>query len=138
MTPGINGSTAMSGNAISLSGEGLLDLVALLNKSSFNRYRIILHGGAGLTSYSNNDFKAYRDEIGQPLNDPAINGNDDMGHILLGITPQWHLGGRWSLQADFSTFLLIKQDFTFDSHNGVRHDGLGNVSAFSVGLTFRP
>jgi hypothetical protein len=72
------------------------------------------------------------------MDDPAINGNDDMGHIILGLSPQYHLNGRVSINLDLTTFILVKQDFTFDNYNGIQHEGLGNLSALSFGITIRP
>lgn len=136
-TPGIGNSNETKGNAYSISLEAITDLVALFKNPDLEiqDWRIILHGGLGYTSYSNPDFK---DNFSGVFVDPLYKGNDDMAHIILGITPQYHLSTKWSVNLDFSTFLLIKQDFTFDNFNGERFNGLGNISALSLGLTFRP
>lgn len=137
-TPGIGDDAKATASAYSISLEALTDLIALIEgtTSYAQDWKVIIHGGLGFSAYSGKDFKEnYLDEEFQ---DDYRKGNDNMGHIILGITPQYHLSTKWSLNLDFSTFLLIKQDFTFDNFNGERFNGLGNISAVSLGLTFRP
>jgi hypothetical protein len=138
-TPGIDGGPEARGTAMSFSLEATTDLIALIKGSRVRDWRLALHGGFGYTSYSNKSFKEDRTADNPDyFNDPVIKGNDDMGHAIIGITPQYHLSGRWSINLDFSTFFLFKQDFTLDNYNGQRHDGLGNISNLTLGVTFRP
>ncbi len=137
-TPGIEGAANAKGGAFSLSFEGLTNILSYFQSNRFSNFRLNLHGGAGLTSYANRSYKEFRDELDKPFDDPAIDGNDDMGHIILGLTPQYHINGRCSIQLDFSSFFLIKQDYTFDRYNHEKQQGIGYISALSLGFTFRP
>lgn len=137
LTPGIGDDAEAIGYTYSLSLEVITDLMSLIYGTTFKPkdWRIILHSGLGYTTYSGKDFK---ENYEVQFEDAYLKGNDDMGHIILGITPQYHLSTNWSVNLDLSTFLLIGQDFTFDNYNNERLDGLGNISALSLGLTFRP
>lgn len=128
------------GGAMSFSLEATTDLLPFTSGSKIRDWRIELHGGFGYTSFANRALKEYGRDIDEDYfaEDPAIKGNDDMGHMILGLTPQYHISGRWSINLDFSSFFLFKQDFTFDNYNGKRFDGIGNISALSLGVTFRP
>lgn len=94
-----------------------------------------MHLGLGITTFRN---QSSIDNNQKEIKDVLIKGNDDMGHIILGITPQYHLNSNWSLNLDFSSFLLLKQDFTFDNFKSERFNGVGHISALSLGITFRP
>lgn len=139
-TPGINSQPEANGGAMSFSLEALTNVINWFDRSKFGRVRLALHGGLGYTSFNNRSFKENALEANPEYfnDDPAIKGNDDMGHIIVGLTPQFHINGRCSIQLDFSSFFLVKQDFTFDNYNGQRHEGLGSISALSLGFTFRP
>jgi hypothetical protein len=136
----IYGEAEAQGGAMSFSFEALTDLIPLLTKKTKVRnWRVILHGGLGYTSYNNKSYKEYQNDIDPDyFQDPVIKGNDDMGNIILGITPQYHISGRWSVNLDYSSFILLKQDFTLDNYNGVRSNGIGHISSVTLGLTFRP
>lgn len=136
-SPGFNGQSTSIGRMHSFSLEACTDLITLIKGEEIRNWRFVLHGGAGLSSYGNVDYREFREEF-DPWEDPLIKGNDDMGHVILGITPQYHISGRWSLNLDISTFILIKQSNTFDRFSDVRVNGLGNVTTVSLGLTFRP
>jgi hypothetical protein len=139
-SPGIGAAPEAGGGAMSFSLEAVTDLIPLsTQKTKIRKWRIALHGGFGYTSYNNKSFK--EDRLAQDsdyFNDPVIKGNDDMGHMILGITPQYHFDGNWSINLDFSSFFLFKQDFTFDNYNGERFNGIGNISNLTFGVTFRP
>lgn len=137
-TPGFNGKSGSIGRMHSISLEAVTDLIPLFNGTEFRNWRLQLHGGAGLSTYGNVDYREFREEEIKPWEDPAIKGNDDMGHVILGITPQYHINSRWSVNLDLSSFILIKQSNTFDRFSDERFDGLGNVTTISLGLTFRP
>jgi hypothetical protein len=137
-TPGFNGQAKSIGRMHSLSLEACTDLITLIKGDKIRNWRFVLHGGAGISRYGNVDYRSFRKEEIGPWEDPLIKGNDDMGHVILGITPQYHISGRWSINLDISTFMLIKQSNTFDRFSDVRVDGLGNVTSISLGLTFRP
>jgi hypothetical protein len=140
-SPGIGLMPEARGVAMSFSIEALTDIIPLVTgKTKFRDWRIELHGGVGYTSFANKAFKADRLKTNSDYfqNDPAIKGNDDMGHVIIGLTPQYHINGRWSINLDFSSFFLFKQDFTLDNYNGERFNGVGNISNLTLGITFRP
>jgi len=128
------------GGAMSFSLEATTDLLPFTSGSKIRDWRIELHGGFGYTSFANRALKDSRFDANPNAfaEDPAIKGNDDMGHMILGLTPQYHLNGRWSINLDFSSFFLFAQDYTFDNYNGKTFDGIGNISTLSLGVTFRP
>jgi len=136
-SPGFNGQSESIGRMHSLSIEACTDLITLIKGDKIRNWRFTMHGGLGLSSYGNIDYRKFRKEI-TPWEDPLFKGNDDMGHVILGVTPQYHISGRWSLNLDLSTFILIKQSNTFDRFSNKKVNGLGNVTTVSLGLTFRP
>jgi len=136
-TPGFNGQDVSTGRMHSASLEVLTDLIPLIKGTKIRDWRFIIHGGLGLSTYRNVDFKKYREEEIEPWSDPAIKGNDDMGHVILGVTPQYHINGRWSINLDVSSFLLIKQSRTFDHFSKEIFSGIGNVTTASLGLSLR-
>lgn len=138
LTPGFNGQSESIGRMHSFSLEACTDLITLISGDKIRNWRFVLHGGAGLSSYGNVDFRKFREEEIAPWEDPFIKGYDDMGHFIFGVTPQYHISGRWSLNLDLSTFMLIKQSRTFDHFSKERVTCLGNVTTLSLGLTFRP
>lgn len=139
-TPGIGGEVEARGTAVSVSFEAFTEIIALTTKSrQLSDWRILLHGGIGYTTFANKSFKDDRlEQDPDYFQDPYIKGNDDMANIIVGVTPQYHISGRWSVNLDISSFFLIKQDFTLDNYNGERFNGIGNITNASIGLTFRP
>ena len=137
-TPGIDSQSDSRGRLFSLSLEATSDLLPFTSGSKIRDWRIELHGGFGYSTYSNVGWKEYREANNLSFDDPAFKGNDDMIHMILGITPQYHINGRWSAQFDFSSFFYFKQDLTFDSHNRERLNGVGSMLTTSLGIVFRP
>lgn len=135
-TPGFNNQDNSIGRMHSVSFEVLTDILPLVGVTKFRDWRIILHGGAGLSTYRNVDYADYREEIWS-WDDPGIKGNDDMIHAIVGITPQYHINGRWSLNLDISSFFLFKQDLTFDRFSIEPKTGVGNIMTASLGATLR-
>ncbi|MDX1652575.1 MAG: hypothetical protein R3277_08790 [Brumimicrobium sp.] len=136
-TPGFNTNPESQGRMWSTSIEATSDLLPFTHGSKIRDWRIELHGGFGLSTYRNTDFADYIEDT-RGWEDPAIKGNDDMIHMILGITPQYHLSGRFSINLDFSTFFFFKQDYGFDTYNGERMNGVGTMLTSSLGITFRP
>tara|TARA_B100000508_G_scaffold118450_1_gene98496 strand:+ start:402 stop:1142 length:741 start_codon:yes stop_codon:yes gene_type:complete len=139
-TPGIGGNPEAKGRMVSLSLEATSDLLPFTSGSKIRDWRIELHGGFGYSTFNNISWKENRLENNPDVwdNDPVFKGNDDMGHMIIGITPQYHINGRWSIQADFSSFFYFKQDFTFDNYNLEPLNGVGSMITTSFGVVFRP
>ena len=134
------------GTSVSTSFEAMINLITVKNRVS-NRslkgnraYKLDIHAGIGWTSYANSPFKTYVTDVwGDDAFrlDPLVRGNDDMGHVIVGLTNSYDLNSRISLNLDASGFILIAQDYTFDSYNVVKHEGIGFISTISFGLTYR-
>lgn len=137
-TPGVGGSPEAKGRMTSLSLEATSDLLPFTSGSKIRDWRIELHGGFGYSSFANIDFKEYRESINYEFDDPMFKGNDDMGHMILGITPQYHISGRWSINLDFSSFFYFSQDYTLDRYNKESLNGVGSMITTTLGVTFRP
>lgn len=136
-TPGIAGNPEANGRMLSLSLEATSDLLPFTSGSKIRDWRIELHGGFGFSTFRNLNFVDYRESIpGYEFDDPVFKARDDMGHMIIGITPQYHINGRWSIQFDFSSFFYFKQDYTFDRVESL--NGVGSMLTSSLGIVFRP
>ncbi len=137
-TPGLNSSPDARGRMLSLSLEATSDLLPFTSGSKIRDWRIELHGGFGFSTFKNTDFVEYRESINYEFDDPLFKAREDMGHMIIGITPQYHINGRWSVQFDFSSFFYFNQDFTFDRYNVEKLNGVGSMISTSLGVVFRP
>jgi hypothetical protein len=143
---GVTGSYEARGTGLSASFEAMINLITVRNKvangtlKGNKAYKLDFHGGIGYTTFANRAFKDFfTDNFGSDFFslDPLIRGNDDMGHVILGLTNSYDFNSRVSVNLDYSAFILIAQDYTFDSYNLVEHDGVGFISTISLGLTYR-
>lgn len=138
VTPGFTNNSLNKAGSVSMSAEILTDLVPMFDDKDYHKFRMGLHAGFGITSVFNPEYKSYReDELGKPWKDPFIKGNDDMVHIIAGVTPQYHINGRWSLNLDISSYFQFIGDYTIDQFNKEVQNRSALLST-SIGLTFRP
>ena len=140
VAPGFNGDPINRAGSISLSAEIVSDLIPLFSSNEsirYRKYRLGVHAGVGITSVFNPAYKNYREnELGLKWEDPFIKGNDDMAHIIVGFTPQYHINGRWSINLDISSYFQFIGDFTIDQFNQEKQNR-STVLSSTLGLTFR-
>jgi OmpA-OmpF porin, OOP family len=128
--------TLTADNAGLISGS--IEAVVNLNKLKFMSFMpekigLNFHAGAGLSTMSNPSFKE-----GREFTDPGMKGNDDMINIVLGLTPQYKLNDKISINLDLSTKLLLKQSLYVNaSQNSSVNDKMGNIFNVAVGATYK-
>jgi hypothetical protein len=140
LRPGFQNADQSMAHTIGLSLMGTADLIPWITGAKGTTWHLITYLGAGLNTSWNPDVKNYVE--GRPgfsgWEDPAIGGHDDMGHFIVGLTPQYHFSSRFALTADISTMLLMAQDFTFDYGERLNRGNMGAVMNFSLGFVFYP
>ncbi|WP_107038672.1 outer membrane beta-barrel protein [Brumimicrobium mesophilum] len=123
--------------SIAGSAEVMVRLLQVFANKRARDFSLNLHAGAGLTALRNPSYKdflesKYDDYKGKLF--PA----DNMGHIIVGITPQYHFNSRLSINLDISQFSQFKQHKTYDKHNYVDTKSVTGIVSTTIGLTFRP
>lgn len=132
------GGMSSTSHSVGLSIEGIASLVQIIGGRKARQFSLNLHGGLGLTSLFNPEYIRYvKDDLGREFNDPFIKGSDDIFHLIVGITPQYNINSKISIQLDISNFIQFKQHRTYDTFNAVRADGVTGVLGFSLGMTYR-
>jgi hypothetical protein len=126
-------------HSVAASLVSTVDLVPLITKRKGRIWHFNVYAGPGLTTAWNKEPQIYMTEhLGSSFNDPGLEGNDDMGHILFGINPQFHFNSSFALTFDVSSFLLLNQDFTYDWNTQITDQGLGSILNFSFGFLWYP
>ncbi|HLV43008.1 MAG TPA: outer membrane beta-barrel protein [Brumimicrobium sp.] len=135
MTRGNGSSTSYS---VGLSLEAVANLLQVFGPEKARKFSFLAHGGAGLTSLINPEFKKHYEEVlGKEFNDPLIKGGDEMFHIILGVTPQYHFKSKFSLNLDISQFIQFNQHRTYDTFSAELAKTATGVFGASLGLTIR-
>lgn len=102
-----------------------------------NKYGMLFHFGVGCSTINNAEYKDEYEASGGSFNDPYIKGNDDMGNVIFGLTPQLNLNENLALNLDFSTILFLKQSAYFDrTFSNESYKSLGAIWNLSVGLNY--
>ena len=118
--------------------SGSIEAVVNLKKLKFMSFMpekigLNFHAGLGLSTMSNPSFKE-----GREFSDPGMKGNDDMINMVFGLTPQYMLNDKISINLDLSTKLLLKQSLYVNaSHNSSVNDKMGNIFNVAVGATYK-
>jgi OOP family OmpA-OmpF porin len=101
--------------------EGVVNLGRVLNFENWTRvFNIQAHGGAGYAWMESNNFS----------------GNDQMAHLMAGLTGQVKLHRRVALNADFTVIKNAKQNKAFDGLSENDERGLnGTMFNATVGLS---
>jgi OOP family OmpA-OmpF porin len=128
------GSDSDNSSLMSASIEAVINLKKLKFLELKNeKICLNLHGGFVLSSLSNTKFKE-----GKEFSDPGIKGNDDMINIIFGLTPQYKLTDKISINLDLSSKLLVKQSLYVNaSHDSSVNDKMGNIFNVAVGATYK-
>lgn len=96
------------------------------------------HAGFGLSTLYNTNFTDAAEKAGIEFSDPGLKGNDDMVNIVLGLTPQFKLNDKISINLDLSTKLLVKQSLYVNPGQDPRvNDKMGNIFNVAVGATYK-
>lgn len=132
-----NGSNIIdrSGQAAA-SLEGVFRLLQIISPKRSRNFALNFHAGAGLTALLNPSLRDAVEAKGGEYKGKLFNA-DNMGHIIVGLTPQYHLNSRLSINLDVSQFTQFKQNNTYDSHNGVKSKDVTGFVSVSAGLTLR-
>ena len=119
---------------MSASIEAVLNLKKLKFLELTNeKMDLNFHGGFGLSSLSNTKFKE-----GKEFSDPGIKGNDDMINIVLGLTPQYKLNDKISINLDMACRLLLKQNmYVNPNQDATVNDKIGSIFNVAVGATYK-
>lgn len=88
-----------------------------LKQHSDSRVNLLAHAGLG---YSNMKSQRY-------------NGTDNIGHVIIGITPQVKITNYLALYLDSSYIMNFSQNYDF---NGSRNNETGKLLNISAGLVF--
>ncbi len=102
--------------------EGVVNLGRILEFENWtNTIGLQAHAGGGYSWLKSNSFS----------------GNDNLGHIMAGLTAQVKLFPRVALNADFTVIQNIEQDKTFDGTSNVAYDGTfrGTMYNATLGLS---
>jgi hypothetical protein len=96
------------------------------------------HAGLGLSTMSNSNVKKFNTDNNITPSDPGLKGNDDMVNIVFGLTPQYKLNDKISINLDLSTKLLVKQSLYVNPGQDSRlNDKMGNIFNVAVGATYK-
>ena len=123
--------------------SGTIEAVVNLKKLKFmsfipEKIGLNFHAGLGLSTMSNTNFKDAYKADGREFTDPGIVGNDDMINIVFGLTPQYKLNDKISINLDLSTKLLVKQSLYVNPGQDSRlNDKMGNIFNVAVGATYK-
>ena len=128
------GSESDNSSLMSASIEAVLNLKKLKFLELTNeKMDLNFHSGFGLSSLSNTKFKE-----GKEFSDPGIKGNDDMINIIFGLTPQYKLTDKISINLDMACRLLLKQNmYVNPNQDATVNDKIGSIFNVAVGATYK-
>ena len=86
---------------------------------------------------SNPNWKDDRIASGYEFADPLLKGNDDMGHFIIGLNPQYHINSSISVNANIAFVGLLQQSYVVDRSTNVAVEGVQNIVNASVGISYR-
>lgn len=112
----------------SLNIQGVYNIGSLFKLPS-KRFGLLLHAGGGIATMWNKDFAS------DNASDPYIKGNDDIITLNAGITPQFKINDRFSVNIDLAYAFNLEQDRTFN-WSYVTENNRGSFYTASVGLTY--
>lgn len=128
----ISESTFTTSHLFRASLEGVLSIGELVKMS--DKGGVNFHAGLGWSTMINKDRS---DALGEEYDGGKyLKKNDDMGNVVFGITGLIHLNEKLSLTADFSSILLIGNDYYL---GGIEEHikSTESYQTFSIGVNFR-
>ena len=127
---GFPDSTNDNSSLTSLSIESVINLKEFKFMSFIpEKMGLNFHGGFGLSLFSNTKFKEAKE----------FKGSDEMINIIFGLTPQYNLNDKISINLDMACRLLLLQSYYVNPNQ----DGtppsknMSNIFNLSVGATYR-
>ncbi len=131
----ING--ASNTHKLRFSIEPTINFTDVLHFNDFtSRFGLLGHFGFGYSAMWNVPFSSLNpDQLFQPKKGSI----DEMGHLILGITPQFKVNEHWSINGDLAFMAHIRQNRTFDFANANPMSGggfTGYMWNWSVGATY--
>jgi len=123
--------------------SGTIEAVVNLKKLKFmsfipEKIGLNFHAGLGLSTMSNSNVKKFNTDNNITPSDQGLKGNDDMINIVFGLTPQYKLNDKISINLDLSTKLLVKQSLYVNPGQDSRlNDKMGNIFNVAVGATYK-
>lgn len=120
------------------SAEAMVRLLQVFAPKRSRKFSLNLHAGAGLTALRNPSYKEMIDNKPESEYKGKLFPADNMGHIIVGLTPQYHFNSRLSINLDVSHFTQFMQHATYDKHNQVDPKAVTGLVTTTIGLTFRP
>lgn len=131
----ING--AGNTHKLRFSIEPTINLTDVLHFNDFTkRFGLLGHFGFGYSAMWNVPFSSLNPDQLLQLNKGSV---DEMGHLIMGLTPQFKINERLSLNADLAFLLHIRQNRAFDFENPTPMSGggfTGYMWNWSVGATY--
>ena len=117
-------------NYYRVSLQGVANLGRIMNFEDWtNRIGLLGHAGGGISWMNNDATKGVDGKI--------FEGNDNMGHFIVGLTPQLRLSDRVALTGDLSYIRNIRQNVSFDGNSKLSGSGFGGeIWNATLGLTF--
>jgi OOP family OmpA-OmpF porin len=120
--------TATTNQYASLNIQGVYNIGSLFKLPS-KRFGLLLHAGGGVATMWNKDFGS------DNATDPYIKGNDDIITLNVGLTPQFKINDRFSVNIDLAYAFNLEQDRSFN-WSYVTENNRGSFYTASVGLTY--
>lgn len=126
------GSAGNNTNYVRTSIQAVVNAADILRFDSWcPKAGLLIHGGAGISNMWQKDL--YTDSVNRPLFD----NSDDMTNFIFGITPQYKINDRFSVNADLSFIFHGRQSYKFDfSERNLRHGIGGYFLNTSIGVTY--
>lgn len=120
--------TATTNQYASFNLQGVYNIGSLFKLPS-KRFGLLLHAGGGVATMWNKDFGS------DNATDPYIKGNDDIITLNAGLTPQFKINDRFSVNIDLAYVFNLEQDRSFN-WSYVTDNNRGSFYTASVGLTY--
>lgn len=131
----ING--ASNTHKLRFSIEPTINFTDVLHFNDFtSRFGLLGHFGFGYSAMWNVPFSSLNPS---QLLQTGKGSVDEMGHLIMGITPQFKVNDRWSINGDLAFTAHIRQNRTFDFANTNPMSGggfTGYMWNWSVGATY--
>ena len=126
---GFPDSTNDNSSLTSLSIESVINLKEFKFMSFIpEKMGLNFHGGFGLSFLSNTKFKEAKE----------FKGSDEMINIIFGLTPQYNLNDKISINLDMACRLLLLQSYYVNpNQDGTPSKNMSNIFNLSVGATYR-
>lgn len=128
---------ASNTHKLRFSIEPTINLTDVLHFNDFSeRFGLLAHFGFGYSAMWNVPFSSINPEQLLQLNKGSV---DEMGQLIVGITPQFKINERFSINGDLALTTHIRQDRTFDFASPTPLTGggfTGYLWNWSVGVTY--